>query len=422
MATKVAGELGDLGKFIHVSAIFWHPEFNSGRPSGDYGNLTDKGDLFLSMRDDGWRDNGDAVIEVEKISPEWLIRAMEIRTKQWDEFKELAKSDRTKAADLSVFEEIYTEKGKLRPIHYMGVTGNRRSRIYLPAMIARATSKPPLSVTVAIPVKIVEFLGKDGALERLGSQMLENEQKNVGFKEPTALDRLIQSKQAFDRGAKQNWLRKKLGHTTGQKYWHVVLANNLYPSLRIYDRMLLAPDDPTYLNVRSLKGDKLTTLFQQLEGENLDSLNAKRKKSGEKPAVPLTEGDVAEFLSKIGEGTNAKPIMQKDFMERQSTQCGALHVRDVFKGVMTNNADVYDYQIVNQVSYNSVTSLIKDDYGPATEKLLTEVVTAAGGNFRTQYLNQLNQLAVLMKKLAHSPGVNDKAAVVAEVVALLNDK
>lgn len=429
MTSKEAGELGDLGKIIHVSSTHWFEDWNLGRPTKEYGDVTEKGDLFKSLRDNGWRRNGDGLIEVERFSAiidgeDWHKRAVAERTAKWEELRALAKADRTKAADLAVFEDIYTEKTKgdknvLRPIVFIGDTGNRRSKVYFPAMVARQKLDPPLPITVEIPVLIKTFEGKESAVDRLEVQILENDQKNVGFQETGPLDKLYQAKFGYDRGKSQTWMRKLWGATTGQKFFAIVEANNKFPGLKIYDRMFLDPTDPAYLNCRGLKGAELTTRLQRLPGPNLTAYNAKRKDKGLELAKPLTEDEVAEFMSEIGTGSNAQKILPRKTMEELSTNCPVLPIRSVFKGIMLANTDAYEYLMKGEVGLNAIDSLLRSGDYPMVEMILNEIAVSPNGKFRSGYLEKLVKMTVLLKKVEMTPNVKERDKLVEQIGELV---
>lgn len=351
---------------VHIAAIVWFKEWNLARESGEYGKLDS---LLASMTTHGWEQSGDGTIEVEPIPDDYKKRGMEDRQRQWDALKEAVKTDKNRATELEVFKEIYVEDEKLRPIQYIGDTGNRRSQIYFQAMYARAKENLPL--TTDIPVVVRHF---EDPLDRLSHQIRENTHKSEGFEEMSMADMLRAAKRLYNGGCKQVRLRHDFNDGNGQQLWAYLELDRLHPSLNLFKRMTSSPEDVTHIRPVTRNVKKLNLLILRSDKDALEKKNRDLKINGLETLQPATAKDIEDFLTEKKPDGNAKKIMDKDTINGLANQFPAVPVRAAFRAVMANNIEGITKYDNAAVGLNALDILIQDGDYPHAELLLNRIV------------------------------------------------
>lgn len=387
-----------LAILVPVSSVIWFKEMNKARATGNYGTADQLKTLRGYLAASGWRQSGDGTIEVEKLPDNLKDRAAKERHDRWEFLKLQAKQDVEKLIDLAVFEELYVENGKLRPVEYLGVSGNRRSTVFFDAMVDRRRAGEPL--TTVLPVQVCVF---ESDLERLETQTGENEFKTAGFIEMSTLDKLQAAKEMVELGAIQNDIRKAFKDGTGQKLWGILQLNKRFPDLNLIERMGRDPKDPSWINIGAVKND-LSSLITRTDPEELEEKNRKirdkMKIQGKSDAAievelfqPAGRDDVeAYFMGRKEEG-NAEKIMKKDTIKGLSENFPARPLAKMAKAVYDNNVDVVKAYRVAAEGFNAIDSLLADNDYPPVETLLVGI-TKVTGEARQELLKKLLALIV----------------------------
>lgn len=367
------------GVILHPSEVIWFPDTNASRLSGDYGNPAKMKELQDAMIQYGWLEDDNGMIRVRKIPDQYVERAKAQRISQWEALKTNAKLNPDKAIDLVVFEEIYVKDGELRPVKYLGISGNRRGRVFLDAMIGRRKLGNPVSERV--PAMVEHY---DNELSFLKSQGRENEQKTLGAYPPGLLDKILLGKQMVELGSNQSDLRDVFKDGTGQKIWGIVQLNRLWPNVRIIERMSMKPGtetepNPEYIHAPSVKFNLLPMLITRSDSVKLKAHNEKLEADGS-PTIPaVTEAEIAQFFAAPKEQGNTQKVMPGDKIREWNKNSTIDVFKDVLTGiekVETGHCAVY-VQGNNPVYLNAFTKLIKEGRAEDIGKLAVKLATAS---------------------------------------------
>lgn len=355
----------------NVGEIFHHPDYNAARLTGNYGSENETKKLFGSMLTEGWRMNGDGVIEVEKITQPWLEKAMGILTTKWEKLKADGK-DALPA--LHVFETLRVHKGKLIQPKWMGISGNRRFSILDEVNLARYTAEPSQPLIAKVPVIERVF---ESEKDRLVAQMLENFGKMEGFARPTEKDMLLFGRLLLSKGGTQQDLRKAFTATTGQKVYGVLTLDARFPSVELVNRIIKLPeDDPRKLKYGPIPGAALPNLVLRSDKGELVKENAKRRTKGEPEFAPLTVELLEEFVTGTkNRGTNEAKMMDKDSIKTIAEQNQNVVVKTAFQSIINRNSDLLNPYIAHADAFNALDSLVKVA-GPEMD-LILKTLTAA---------------------------------------------
>lgn len=372
-------------QIVKVSDVFHHPEFNVARLSGD--SVTDgkKKDLTGALIREGWRMNGDGVLEVVKISKDWAARAEADLTAQWEAFKTKADKDSNELPTLKVFEAIRVHKGKIIVPKYMGVSGNCRNAVLLAANVARYTMKPEaLPIITEYPVIVREF---ENEKERAIAQMLENMGKLEGFSKPSEKDQLKCAQFILEQGGTQSDLRRAFTDTTGQKLFGILTLNKRFPAVKLVERIMKDPADPQFIRYGGIKGSDLPRLVTRSDTKALAELNAKNETAGNEQVKPLDQAGLENFLGKPK--TNEPKIMAKDNIAALQTQNSNCIVKAVAGAIINNNVDPLNPYIVHAAVYNAVETLCSKGVGPDLDAILTSLTKATDVNVAIKSVKDL---------------------------------
>lgn len=375
------GSVNVHSQMVKVSEVFHHPDFNAARMSGDYGSEKELKKLQELLTVEGWRMNGDGVLEVVAITDDWKKRAVEELTAQWEELKErVSKGDNKASSLLHVFEMIRTAKGKIIVPKYMGVSGNRRNKVLLNANVARYESekgdlnglKGDDAVITQYPVLVREFANEK---ERVIAQMLENMGKLEGFDKPSEKDMLLCAQVILAKGGIQDDVRRAFGASTGQKVFGILTLDNRFKELDLLNRIINTDaKDPRFIRYGPIKGAKLPGLVLRSDPKELAKKNLAERTAGQPETQPLTLEGLEEFL-----GT--KMVNQPKIMDRKNiealSQNNPVGVGKAYaKAVMENNTDVLNKYLANATVYNAVESLCDKGVGPELDTILTAILKA----------------------------------------------
>jgi hypothetical protein len=335
---------------------------------------------------DGWRMNGDGVLEVVKIDDAWLKKATEILTERWNGLKEAAKTDSKKLSALHVFEATRTSKGKLILPKYMGVSGNTRDKLLELGVVG---DKPLPSVNVArydaglpliteYPVIVVEF---ENSMERIIAQVLENSGKLTGFSKMTEKDFLLAAKEIYTESKKirkgslkgvQNDIRRAVGETSGQKLYGIMVLDERFPEVKLFHRLTeLKPEDTGFLRYGPISGPALPNLVMRSDPTELANENVKRRTKGLEQYAPLTAEKLEEFLGTPK--TNAQKIMSKDNIAGMDTEYQNDIIKETAKAIYRNDVDGLKKFEVQATVYNTAASICTLGFGPELEEILVAV-------------------------------------------------
>lgn len=364
---------------VKVGQIYHHPEYNVARLGGDSFTDTKKKALTASMVREGWRQNGDGVLEVTKITKEWAERAAADYTKRWEDLKaQVEKDSKQFGPRLHVFEHNHVKKGKILVPDYMGVSGNCRAQCIDDANVARFTAVPteespePLSLIDTIPVMIREFANEK---ERAIAQMLENTGKLEGFSKPSEKDMLKCAAFILEQGGIQTDIRRAFGDTTGQKVFGILTLNKRFPGVKLLERIISRdPTDPTFIRYSSIKGADLPTLVLRSDSKALDEKNRKERTAGRGDLLPLDQAGLEDFLGTPK--TNDPKIMKKENIQSLKDNNSNTIVKAVASSIMSNNIDPLNKFIVNAPVYNTVETLCDLGVGPDLEAILVGLTKA----------------------------------------------
>ena len=373
---------------VKVAEVFHHKDFNMARLSGET-NPTKEAELHKSMVADGWRMNGDGVLEVVKIDDVWLKKATEVLTERWTALKEAAKVDSKKLSALHVFEATRTKGGKLIAPKYMGVSGNTRDKLLelgvfgekpLPSVnVARYDAGLPL--ILEYPVIVVEF---ENSMERIIAQVLENSGKLTGFSKMTERDFLLAAKAIYTESKKirkgslkgvQNDIRRAVGETSGQKLYGIMVLDERFPEVKLFHRLTeLKPEDAGFLRYGPISGPALPNLVMRSDPTELANENVKRRTKGLEQYAPMTAEKLEEFLGTPK--TNAQKIMSKDNIAAFDTDYQCDIIKETARSIYRNDVDGLKKFEVHSTLYNTAASIVSLGFGPDLEELLLAVTKA----------------------------------------------
>lgn len=377
------------GEIVRIHRLHWFKELNAARQSLNYGDDKQVSELKTSLAVHGWKCDDNGMIKVERMDPPKLERALKERELFWEDLKGTAKQNSDKVIDLNVFEEIYTDgKGKLRQdIDFCPITANRRGTLYFAAMVQRRVSNLG-DITVDVPIIIEEHAN---ALDRLISQVDENEFKTQGFLEMSMVDKLLAAKEILSLGGTQTHLRRAFKDGTGMKLHGVLVLNRRFPNLGIVERCKLPQDDPRWINLAALP-QNLSPLVLRTDAEELEKENARIRKSGKgDPIRPAEEKDVEEQLGKK-QGTNLPKILPRKEIESLMQNSELLIVRAVARSVMENNTDPITLYNKASVEFNALDGLLKENDAPPFGLILSKAL-ALKGEARKEYIAKLVEIA-----------------------------
>lgn len=370
-----------LSVIVHIASVVWFRDLNRARPTGDYGKAEELKD---SMTTRGWVIDEDGTVKVKKATDEHKARAQKERAEKWESLKGIATADSTKLVELSTFEQIYVEGGKIRPVEYVGITGNRRDSVFFAAMAAR--KRENLEITTEIPVIVREYATP---LAELAEQIGENELKSLGFNPTTAVDKLLAAKAAVELGATQSDLRTVFKDGIGQKLWGVIQLNSRFPDMGIIQRMCLKPDDDGYIRLESVKTADLPTMVMRTDSKALAEKNEKLLLQGKEQIKPATADDVARFFALPQKGTgNELKVMKGDSIRGLADNFPIMPLRAMAKAIASNNTDGLKVYQAAALGFNMLDSLLAEGDYPPMELLLLKVVQAKG-DARTALIGKL---------------------------------
>lgn len=360
-------------QMVKVSDVFHHPEFNIARLSGDYGSEKELAKLESLLVVEGWRMNGDGVLEVVAITDEWKSRAITELTAQWEKLKEsVSKAEKDSNDILHVFETVRVTKGKIITPKYMGVSGNRRNKVLLSANVARYQVSGDDAIITSYPVLVRDFPSDK---DRIVAQMLENMGKLEGFDKPSEKDMLLCAQQIMQKGGIQDDIRKAFGATTGQKVYGILTLNNRFPDVKLLDRIINTdPKHPSFVRYGPIKGAKLPNLVLRSDTKELAKKNAQERTAGQPETQPLTKEGLEEFL-----GT--KMINQPKIMDRKNIEALAennpVNVGKAYaKAVVDNNTDLINKFLAHATVYNACETLCDKGIGPDLDLILGSLTRA----------------------------------------------
>lgn len=360
-------------QMVKVSEVFHHPEFNVARLSGDYGSEKELAKLQALLVSEGWRMNGDGVLEVVAITDEWKNRAVADLTAQWEKLKESASKAEKDANDiLHVFETVRVAKGKIIVPKYMGVSGNRRNKVLLNANVARYLASGDDAIITQYPVLIRDFANEK---ERVIAQMLENMGKLEGFDKPSEKDMLLCAQVILHKGGIQDDIRRAFGATTGQKVYGILTLNTRFPEVKLLDRIINTdPKHPSFIRYGPIKGAKLPNLVLRSDPKELTKKNVAERTAGQPETQPLTQEGLEEFLgTKV---VNQPKIMERKNIEALATNNPVNIGKAYAKAIESNNTDVINKFLANAPVYNACETLCDKGIGPDLDLILTALTKA----------------------------------------------
>lgn len=366
MSTQVHAQV------IQVSDVYHHPEFNVARLSGDYGSEAELAKIQASIVREGWRMNGDGVIEVVKITEDWKNRAVKDLTERYEALKTKASGDKKYLPSLHVFEVNRVSKGKIIVPKYMGVSGNRRFSVLDAANAARYSAEPSLPEVTEIPAIIQVF---ENEKERMIAQCLENMGKLEGFAKMSEKDMLRAGQLILAKGGIQDDLRRAFTATTGQKLYGILTLDKRFPTVRLVERLIntdaTAPD---HLRYGPIPGPKLPNLVLRSNPTELAKENAKLKTAGKGQLEALTAESLEEFLGT--KKVNEPKIMDKKNIAALADQNPNTIVQRVAKAITANDSDPLNKYIAHATAYNAFDTLV-DKIGPELEAIMVALTKAA---------------------------------------------
>ncbi len=358
---------------VKVSDVFHHPEFNVARLSGDSVTEGKKKELTAALVREGWRMNGDGVLEVVKISKDWETRAVHDLNAAWEDYKAKAEKDSNELPRLKVFEANRISKGKIITPKYMGVSGNCRNAVLLDANVARYTTKPePLPLITEYPVIIREF---ENERERAIAQMLENMGKLEGFSKPSEKDQLRCAQFILAQGGTQSDLRRAFTDTTGQKLYGILTLDKRFPTVKVVERIQKDPADKEFIRYGGIKGSDLPRLVMRSDPKALAEHNRKMETAGNDQVKPLDAAGLENFLSVPK--TNDPKIMKKDNIVEMQTQNPNRLVQAVAGAIVNNNIDTLAKFIAHAPAYNTLESLCDLGFGVELDEILVAITKAS---------------------------------------------
>jgi hypothetical protein len=357
---------------VKISDVFHHPEFNVARLSGDYGSEKELAKLQGLLTVEGWRQNGDGVLEVVAITDDWKARAVAELTAQWEDLKEKVKTDSKVGPFLHVFEINHVKNGKIITPKYMGVSGNRRNKVLAAANVARYEANGDDAIITQYPVLIRDFANE---MERYIAQMLENMGKLEGFDKPSEKDMLLCAQQILAKGGIQDDIRRAFTPTTGQKVFWILTLNQRFPEVKLLDRIINTdPKHPSFIRYGPIKGAKLPNLGVRSDPVALAKKNLTERTAGQPETQALTQDGLEEFLGT--KTVNAPKIMERKNIEALS-QNNPCNVGKAFaKAVVDNNTDIINKYIAHAGVYNAVETLCDKGIGPDLEQILLSLTKA----------------------------------------------
>lgn len=394
MAKQTGAPVQTLAQVVPFASVVWFKEFNLARPTGFYGTEADQRETYQSLEDQDWLIDDNGIVKVEIIADTLKARAVKEREEQWAELKEAIKTDASRLVELKVFEEMYTEKGKVVPPDYLGLSANRRGSLIFRAKCARR--KLNLPVDNRLPVMLMHF---DSPFERLEAQLKENIDKTRGLLEMSVADSLLAARKCIQLGGREADLVRIFKRGMSQKLWGVVRLDTLYPNLHIVDRMCLPPTEAGHIGWGVDKED-LRIFAVRSDPVLLESHNNKLVTQGKDPIKPASEEEVSRYFDRPKENSQAAnqvKIMSKETIGGLATNFPAMPIRAAFKAVAANNSDGLAPYMVFSTALNALDKLIEQGDGPRITTVL-EKLARATGDLRAVMESEL--LAVVNKHLA----------------------
>lgn len=416
--------------FVRFAECFSVLGLNAGRPTENYGDKNQKKDLLLSLASFCWRDDTNSLALVDNVSNTWTVtkkdedgkevveqvklkdlaaKEMEQRSTDWTYKKEQAVRS-TKEADkvaLKAFEALFVENGKLIPIKYIVVTGNRRWSMYLEAMEMRLQLIDPHTITPSdpkgrtytdisdqIPVQIKDFSDE---LTRIRQQIAENEDKTQGYLPPSPVDQLVQARRIMRLGGTQQKLRDTFKPGVGDKLYHIIRYDAKYPHLRIIERMLQSPDTDGYIPVSAIRYQDLQTMHQTETEVDLAKYNAKKKGAAEPVKRISDEREVKKYFEggyKIESKKQALRVKDKNALISARETSKNRSQRLVLEWVTDVDAPATLLQPLQEMEvtdYNLHRLWEEREY-PWIEKIIQGIVDTPKGDARDQLFKKLQKV------------------------------
>lgn len=372
-----------LAVLVPFGEVAWFKELNHARRSGNYGTETELKEVLALLTAQDWLTDDNGIVTVEAIGNNWAEREMADRLLRWEALK--AGTTGADAARLKVFEMLYTEKGKLIPVKYAGVSGNRRSTQVFEAKVARLNAGLP--VGKQLPVIIRQF---DNPLDRLKAQVGENEIKTSGFVEMSTADRLLAARDWLQLGGKESSLETMFKRGMSQKLWGIVSLDALWPNVKIVERMCLKAEDPEFIGF-GVDKEALRGLRMRSRPETLTEWNIKRTVKGDAPATLATEQEVRDYFKspRVGAAIASKTL-PKETMAGLAVNFPCEPLKKAFKAFLDNSVDgIKDYQVW-AVGFNALANIAEQGDYPPMELLLVSILASKN---RTELLKQLQAAA-----------------------------
>ncbi len=310
---------------IHKARCMWLAFLNIARSTGNMGTESELKAVEKSLAEKGWVKDANGIVEIDECGKgrKWIIDGKEVllstlvekemadRKERHEALQKAAKFDNKDLLKLAVWEEIYMKGGKLIPVDFIGVSGNRRDFVYLNAMVERSklteevmvkdekTGKESLvkrklpPADHMIPVIVDDYSDE---LNRLEKQAQENRLKTTGFLQGSPVDEFLAAGKMLQCGSSQSRLRDTYGATNGVKYfWTHALATR-YKGLRIRERIVLKSDERGYIPIASIKHAKLQSMGQRYTEADTAAYNASKTMKGKPPMAVLTEEEVGKYF------------------------------------------------------------------------------------------------------------------------------
>lgn len=304
--------------------IIWRPEANYVRQSLDYGDKKATDNLISAMAKVGWLQTPNGMVKVQAGAkvPNWeqLIEA-ELKARQ-EELSKLA-SDALRGQEYLVKKEAWlTEKGKLIVPRWDGVTGNRRSKIYIISQIQRLSlldeetkQNMGLKPIWTVPIMVGDY---SDVLTRIRAQNEEND-KDLGRLKTNPIDKLLTARRMMQCGLNQTKIRSELGATDGVKaFWWITLSN-MFPDLRLIDRCLLKDtNDPSYIPYTSIRHDRLQSMGQRLTEADTQAYNADRVKKQQDTLPMFCKEELEQYIRYVRGETGEKPSDELRMMDKNA--------------------------------------------------------------------------------------------------------
>ncbi len=396
---------------VRFAQVTWFPDLNLARQTGNYGKDTELKRLREDMARDGWWKNVNGTCEADKINSDWcrgrLQQTMTDRQETWAAKKVAARTDPSKVGELEVFEQVFTENGKLIHPTYIGITGNRRASQFFDALVLRSrladndefldaegkvknpNFKMALPFDDTLPITVKDY---SNPLFRLEEQTRENLGKNQNFYAGGPVDHLLIAKSMLSLGANQNKLRTAFGASNGVRYYYLCLFNSKYPSLQIINRMKMNEKSAAsfgldfksdFINITQVKYPKMQEFGQRLDPRTLEKYNDDNVGKKGFPMPLLTEKEVDAYLRNPSVVEDKGPkALDKNGIEEIAKIHDNKVVKMVAERIATNNANAMTGLDIIAPGCNILVSLQEQGDYVGAEKILLALLGLAKGKAR----------------------------------------